>query len=1181
MHIQALHKTSLIRNLLSLVLLALTPHAIAAVTDISQTPLLSATSTPVKPNVLFILDDSGSMASDYLPEAAGVSTGKYGRRAAQCNGLAFDPNLPYTLPVDSTGTSLAAASSTNLMNAYLYTASNSDRYVSFIAPTSSTPVSTGSISMVVETGGNKPKSSWYPATTEVAVYDANNPTRWMLGTVTSWDTSTARLVVSVVAASTTTLTLTKPAVGVGYPPVWYFTYSGSQTKLGWSYTSAGATDSSTTFYKECTSDIGSSPGSGVFTRRFMTLTDSNLQKFANWYQYYSTRMKMMQTVVGLAFKDIDDRFRVGYDTILNTQMTESSGTNANFLHVRDFNATQKSSFYTKLQGPKNSGWTPLRGAISNAGRYFANLAPGQDLDPVQYSCQKNFAILATDGAWNTNSETATYGPFALDGTSSVGQMDGNSARPLRDASAADGSGGSSDSLADVAKYYYDTDLRTSALGNCLLSDGSDACANNVPALGNDTANWQHLSTYTMSLGQNGTIKYDANYETQISGDFYDIKQGTKQWPNPTGSSDAPYVDDLWHAAVNGRGKYFNAADPSSVSAGLNSALSQIAQLTGSGSAAALSTLKPVAGNNYVYIARYTSSVWTGDLRAYTLDVNTGTPQVLDSAGNDLAIWSAAARLRANASRNIYYSNGSALRAFNYTNLTADGLASQFNNQCSALSHCSALSSSDQTVANNGATMVAYLRGTENAVYRSRAEMLGDIVGSSPVYVGPPPLNYSDSSYKTYKATQASRQAVLYVGANDGMLHAFSATTGDELWAFIPTAVRATMVKLADRNYGSNHRFFVDGTPVVADVYDGSTWRTILVGGLGAGGMSYYALDITNPNSPALLWEFSNTNLGYSFAQPVITKRSNGTWVVALSSGYNNVGDGEGRLFLLNAISGAKLLDLSTGSGSAASPSGLGPLSAWVANETDNTALRFYAGDTQGFLWRFDTEAVTPKAVKLAELKVGGKAQPITTTPQLAEIDYKGYKAPVVFVGTGKMLGLSDMSNADRQTIYAIKDNLGSTGLGDLRAGSTLVEQSLTTSGSVRTASNNTVDWTLKNGWFVDLPDLKERINVDMSLQFNTLVAASNIPQSVASCTPGGGASWLYYLDISNGSNTGTNVGVKFVNSLITGITAVSTSQGPSAIVNFFGQPPQGQVIPTPSVTGTTTKRASWRELVDR
>ena len=112
--------------------------------------------------------------------------------------------------------------------------------------------------------------------------------------------------------------------------------------------------------------------------------------------------------------------------------------------------------------------------------------------------------------------------------------------------------------------------------------------------------------------------------------------------------------------------------------------------------------------------------------------------------------------------------------------------------------------------------------------------------------------------------------------------------------------------------------------MVGDIYTGSAWKTILVAGLNAGGKGYYALDITDPDNPVALWEFTDTNMGLTYGNPVITKRANGTWVVAVSSGYNNTtGDGQGRIYLINAATGALVTSLSTGVGSSpASPSGL-------------------------------------------------------------------------------------------------------------------------------------------------------------------------------------------------------------------------------------------------------------------
>ncbi len=258
--------------------------------------------------------------------------------------------------------------------------------------------------------------------------------------------------------------------------------------------------------------------------------------------------------------------------------------------------------------------------------------------------------------------------------------------------------------------------------------------------------------------------------------------------------------------------------------------------------------------------------------------------------------------------------------------------------------------------------------------------------------------------------------MVYAGSNDGMLHAFDGATGEELWAYVPTMVMDRMYRLADTDYANRHEYFVNATPVVGDIYVPpvapatiGAWKTILVGGLGAGGRGYYALDITNPDNPLTLWEFSNdslggdNNLGQTFGNPVITKRADGTWVVAFTSGYNNVATPATSRratapppVTATAICSSstptpapRLLDIptyttgTTPAGTAATPSGLGKLNAWVDSDIDNTAKRFYAGDLLGNLWRFDVDnlvAPNQAALRLAYFSVGGVAQPITTQP---------------------------------------------------------------------------------------------------------------------------------------------------------------------------------------------------------
>ena len=263
--------------------------------------------------------------------------------------------------------------------------------------------------------------------------------------------------------------------------------------------------------------------------------------------------------------------------------------------------------------------------------------------------------------------------------------------------------------------------------------------------------------------------------------------------------------------------------------------------------------------------------------------------------------------------------------------------------------------------------------------------------------------------------------MLYVPANDGMLHAFyagstpttAALGGKERWAFMPTSVLPNLYKLADIYYKNNHQFYVDGTPVVGDAYDGSNWKTILVGGLNAGGKEYYAIDVTDPASPKGLWEFkwsnvcydgtpatagSDCEIGYTYGQPIISKLNDGTWVVMFTSGYNNVntppqgGDGVGYLYVLNAFTGQIIYRISTGAGNGTTPSGLAQINNFVdLTDINNTTRQVYGGDLLGNIWRFDVnDSIAPAGREAALIGVATDAsnapQPITTRPELAELD---------------------------------------------------------------------------------------------------------------------------------------------------------------------------------------------------
>jgi len=331
-------------------------------------------------------------------------------------------------------------------------------------------------------------------------------------------------------------------------------------------------------------------------------------------------------------------------------------------------------------------------------------------------------------------------------------------------------------------------------------------------------------------------------------------------------------------------------------------------------------------------------------------------------------------------------------------------------------------------------------------------------------------------------------------------------------------------------------------------------------------------------------------MGLTYGNPVITKRADGTWVVAVSSGLNNTaGDGMGRMYLINAATGALVTSMSTGVGSSSTPSGLSKINAWVDSGSDNTAQRYYGGDMLGNLWRFDfDDKVAPsgaEVTRLASLLVGGTTpQPITTKPQLTVITTSGgVKVPVVVVATGRYLGTSDVSDTTQQSIYAIKDPLSGSGWGDVRSRVDLVSQSVTVSGTTGTGSSNAVDWTTKIGWKMDLPQSKERVVTDFVLQFNVLTVASAIP-GANECNPSGGASWLYQIGAGSGTSangSGSSVSQFLGAFLVVGMTSIKTADGNMKIEIVGSDASVRTKQPPPPDQGTrTVRRSAWRELIN-
>lgn len=841
-----------------------------------------------------------------------------------------------------------------------------------------------------------------------------------------------------------------------------------------------------------------------------------MNNFANYTAYYSNRSSAMKTSSMVVFAGLGSNYRVDVSKLTAFNRNDAPS-------ITDFTNAKKSAFFDKLINVPANSSTPLMSALTWAGEIYAGNNP--KVDPIQYSCQQNYTILATDGY--INESNSLYGNRPRYGDSNgikppfASKLNRNNA-----------------TLADVAYYYYMNDLRPKGSKN---KEGRDVSENNVKTattnmIEGDYATWQHMTTFTMGFGVSGQLDFDESYKTTDAGDYGAIKRGEVEWPKMENNR-LTSVDDLWRAAINGHGEYFSAKDPNSFRRGLESALNTITIATGTGSAASTSTLEPVAGDNFIYVGSYRSAWWDGDLAAYEIDLLDGTIATTPSWSSQTQLNNRVSKTSDSDTRKIFVQSDS-----NVTNGMVDFRSDKLSTRQREWLNPNQLTQyqlSNSTVRNEMTTnrLISYLRGSAlyedkakvgafvnyPKIFRARENVLGDIINAQPVFVGAPNQSWSDSGYAEYRNSMSSRKRVLYTPANDGMLHAFDADNGAELWAFIPNGALRKMYKLADLNYSTNHEFFNNATPSISDIYDNveRKWKTILVTSYGVGINGYYALDITNPNSPKFLWEVNENSgaYGLSTGRPIIGKSSDGNWRVYLSSGYNNVvgaGDGSGYVYELNPITGAKVSSKRTGEGSRSTPSGLSKINSWVDDlRYNNTIENIYGGDLFGNMWRFDFKVNTASgAVKLFNVD-----RPITVTPELGIVG--GFK--VVFFTTGKMLGLNDISNTDTQYIMAIKD-VGNSTVSDIFSKLTKKETSYLGNDIKVGVNSKYVDWVSTHGWYIEMSDEGERGNIDPLLQLGNLMVVTNVPMADA-CNVSG-YSWTYQIDYANGNAIDSAVGNK-------------------------------------------------------
>jgi len=694
-----------------------------------------------------------------------------------------------------------------------------------------------------------------------------------------------------------------------------------------------------------------------------------------------------------------------------------------------------------------STWTPLAEAYYEMVGYFRDGksiyntdTPGR-ISPIQYRCQKNFAIVLTDGVPYFDSSFPGLDALAPNHTVVYGDYDGV---------ANDGDLSNGDYykrylfLDDIAKFAYETDLRTT---------GTDLAGKSY----NDILfPVQNLITYTVGFTLN-----DANALAMLQ--------------------DAAEKDGYGH------GKYYQADTSDELQESFGKALTKITDTSQSVATASANTSELIAGAK-LYQSRYTAADWTGELIALQIDETT-------AQASSTPLWSGPVNL--NLSQRVIYTGHNNGSLFEIASFSSAEITSWFDGD---------------------SAMIDYLRGNADANYRTRALTMGDIINSTPVYVdGPEADVYDDDDfgpdYSDFYNTHKNRQPMIYLGANDGMLHGFDADTGEEKLAFVPSLVIPYLKELADVDY--NHRFYVDGSPAVKTVFSNDKWLTLLVGGFGRGGQGLYALDVTDPNFAktntdavaTLQWEFSDSDdadLGFTYSAPQIMRLNDGNFYVVLANGYNNTtasetGDthlsttGNAVLYLLNVTTGAIVKKLSTGVGMAdpsnnSQANGLAAPAGLDTNK-DGKMDYVYAGDLFGNLWRFDLSSADPSnwgadgdantdnnpLLLFTAKDASDNVQPITARVEVAKLPNDQL---MIYFGTGKYLEAvdTDAANISLQSFYAIQDN------GQLVSGrSALLEQSIvyhgdieftptggdTVSREVRLTSNNNYSGSEK-GWYMDL-----------------------------------------------------------------------------------------------------------------
>ncbi|MBK6470674.1 MAG: pilus assembly protein [Betaproteobacteria bacterium] len=847
-------------------------------------------------------------------------------------------------------------------------------------------------------------------------------------------------------------------------------------------------------------------------------------------------------------------------------------------------------------------------------------------DPIQYSCQRNFVlgIGDTNTNWDFNLPGSTAGsnepsrPSEVSGDTTVNaktltDMVGS----LQSMGASLGTTGISNGSYLMAGLAYDANIR----------DIRPDDATKPQTIGKQT-----VQTYWLDVLEFGN--YANNNQFYLASKYGGFKV-------PDGYTAGSALTDSWWRTTtdttpNGQPRpdnYYTAARPDQMVDGLTKAFASIAAALRAYTTSFSTALPQVSvAGNASFAAQFDSDNWTGEVAASELsfDATTGAP-------SQSARWSFAAKLATQLSGTGWDTNR---RVISRNTSTGQGVPFR---AAADLDQLAKLDSSYRT-GDDSAAFLNYLRGDRQheqnstttgsyKAYRTRAGLLADVVSSKARPVGPPSLPLSNSSnpgYGSFKTTWAARPTIVYLGSNGGMLHAINGAltgtdAGKEMFAFVPSALfdgpsstPATNGLVALGNPTFEHRYYVNATPGVFDIDFGrvsggngtADWRTVLIGGLGKGGRSYYALDVTDPAgmitgtdiaaqeanaAGKVLWEFSHVDLGYTYGEPAVvkSKRHGGKWVVLLPSGYNN-SSGQGFIFVLNPKTGELIekvrVDTDTASGD-----GLAHLNAFVLDRTDGVADAIYAGDLAGNVWRAELNTVLTtvdgdkvdssyEAVAIAKLtNSSSQEQPVTTRP-LIEVDPRTGRR-FVLVGTGLMLDNTHIGSTVQQSFYAIVDgrNTRFGNASDLPSGITFPIRRGNLADNTNLLDDIAYNTTTQIGWYIEMGtgagSLGWRVISDPSSAFGIVTFASTLPSGDV-CKPTG-SSRIYAVSLGTGKSVLTS-GVDYINysTALTGVVTDLRFFTVNGVPRLIAGSDSGELKAPPGTFGNagTIRRLNWREL---